>query len=339
MKSLQKIGRIAVVSNIQHHDRTYAVVDEEAEFDGIETVEAIRDALRAGGASAEILEAGPDLPEQLKAREIRFVFNIAEGKGGRDREAQVPALLSMLGIPYSGSDALAMSVTLDKALCKRIAASCGIRTAASCLLSPGDEERLPPFSYPVIVKPNAEGSGKGITERCIAENEEELRRMLRDLFEKYRQDMLVETYLDGREFTVGILGNGKTMQVFPPMEIVYRHPTQNGYYVYSYEIKKDYRQHVDYVCPADIPGEAGDEMMRAAETIFRALGCCDLARVDFRMDAAGTPYFLEINQLPGLAPNYSDYPMAAEAVGYSYQDLICAIADCAAERLFSEEKR
>ncbi len=336
---LEDIGPVAVVANIQHASDGFSVPDEEAEFDAPETVEAIRAALCAGGADAVILEADADLPEALRKRGIRFVFNIAEGRGGRDREAQIPGLLSLLGIPYSGSDALVMALTLDKALCKRLAASLGIRTAPFLLLAPGEEADLSSLTYPVLVKPNAEGSGKGITERCVAEDEASLRSMLADLFGRYPQEMLIEPYLPGREFTVGVLGNGKDTEVFPPMEIVYRHPTQGAYSVYSYEVKKDYRSHVDYVCPADIPDSAAEEMTSAARSLFGALGCRDLSRVDFRMDAEGRPCFLELNPLPGLAPGYSDYPMAAEAAGYGYEELIRAVALAAAKRLYAGEAK
>ena len=325
-------GKTALVANIDHGLSEH-VIDEEAEFDSPETVAAIAAALEKYGLDVTVIEAGPDLAERLKAEHIGFVFNIAEGRGGRDREAQVPALLSLLNIPYSGSDALVMSLTLDKALCKRVAASFGVRTAPCCLLSPGCEDHLPEMAYPVFVKPNAEGSGKGISEHCIAETPTELSEMLRGLFRDYRQDMLVESFLPGREFTVGILGRPDGIQVFPPMEVVFEHPTQGQYNVYSYKIKKDFRKHVHYVCPADISPEMTREMTDAAGTIFHALGCRDLARVDFRMDSAGHPCFLEINPLPGLAPGYSDYPMAAEAVGISYEELIRAVVESALTRL------
>jgi len=326
-------GKTALVASIAHGGPS-RTPDEEAEFDSPRTAEAIAGALRRCGLDVTVLEAGPDLPERLKAEKIGFVFNIAEGRGGRDREAQVPALLSLLDIPYSGSDALVMSLTLDKALCKRFAASFGVRTAPFCLVSPGGEETVPDLAYPVLAKPNAEGSGKGVSEHCIAENRGELVQMLRSLFRDYGQDMLVETFLPGREFTVGLLGRPDGgVQVFPPMEIVYEHPTQGEYCVYSYAIKKEYKKHVHYVCPAEIPAEAAREMTDAAETVFRALGCRDLARVDFRMDGEGRPCFLEINPLPGLAPGYSDYPMAAEAVGLAYDELIRAVAESALARL------
>ncbi len=329
-------GKAAIAANIAQGKS--GVIDEEAEFDSIETVEAIAASLRKAGLDVQILQADHELPERLIKQDIRFVFNIAEGVGGRDREAQVPALLALLDIPYSGSDALAMSVTLDKSLCKRLAATYGIHTAPFFLLSPGDEEHLPEMKYPVLVKPNAEGSGKGISEHCIAENPDELRSMLRSLFRDYKQDMLVESFLPGKEFTVGVLGNGSELTVFPPMEIVFEHPTQGQYSVYSYEVKKNFRRHVHYVCPAEIPTEAAEEMTEAARTIFNALGCRDFARVDFRMDENGTPFFLEINPLPGLAPGYSDYPMAAEAAGLSYDDLITSIAGCALERINKAKK-
>ena len=330
---LEFTGKTALVANIDH-GLVHGVADEDAEFDSPETIEALSAALKKCGLDVTVIEAGPDLAEKLKAEDIRFIFNIAEGRGGRDREAQVPALASLLGIPYSGSDALVMSLTLDKALCKRFAASFGVRTAPFCLLPPGSEDHLPDLSYPVFVKPNAEGSGKGISEHCIANGREELAEMLRGLFRDYRQDMLAEELLPGREFTVGILERPDGVQVFPPMEVVYEHPTQGEYAIYSYKIKKEYRQHVHYVCPAEIPPETAREMTEAAGTIFRELGCRDLARVDFRMDRKGRPCFLAINPLPGLTPDYSDYPMAAEAVGLSYDELICAVAESALSRIF-----
>ena len=348
MNLLKTIGKTAVVANIRYGDHNAPLSDEEAEFDDPETVEAIRAALEKGGADAEILNADASLPEELRKRRVDFVFNIAEGKKGRDREAAVPGLLSLYGIPYSGSDALALSVTLDKSLTKRIGASAGIRTASEVLVRAEDccmpEEGgicrkdgtafdFSTLSFPVILKPNAEGSGKGITEQCTARSEAALLPMLERLIRDYREDILIETFLAGREFTVGLLGNGENLQVFPPMEIVYRHPTQDEFSIYSYEIKKNYRQHVDYVCPAKIPEEAAREMTDSARRIFTLLGCRDLARVDFRMDEGGLPYFLEINPLPGLAPDYSDYPMAAEACGIGYEALICRIAEAAIQRI------
>lgn len=326
------IGKAALVANIAH-GLSGGAADEEAEFDSPETVEGIASALRKAGLDVIILEAGPDLPEKLKEEKIGFVFNIAEGRGGRDREAQVPALLSLLGIPFSGSDALVMSLTLDKALTKRFAASFGIRTAPFFLVSPGGEKNIPDIDYPVIVKPNAEGSGKGVSEHAVAEDRGELGSMLFSLFREYGEEMLVESFLPGREFTVGLLGNGGSLRAFPPMEIVYEHPTQGNYAVYSYKIKKEYKKHVHYECPADIPAEKAREMEDAAKKIFRELGCCDLARVDFRMDKEGNPCFLEINPLPGLAPGYSDYPMAAEACGIGYDELIRSVLSSAMDRL------
>ncbi len=323
--------KTALVANVSH-GVSPGPDDEEAEFDSLETVEAIASSLRGNGFDVTIIESDRELAEKLKSQNIRFVFNIAEGRGGRDREAQVPALLSLLDIPYSGSDALVMSLTLDKSMCKRFAASFGIRTASFALVSPGGEDSLPEMAYPVIVKPNAEGSGKGVSEHCIAKGQAELREMLCSLFRTYGQDMLVETFLPGREFTVGLLGNGDDLRVFPPMEIVFEHPTQGDYSVYSYRIKKEYKKHVHYVCPASIPEKSASEMMNAAKTLFHALGCRDFARMDFRMDGAGRPHFLEINPLPGLAPGYSDYPMAAEAVGLGYDELIGSIARCALAR-------
>ena len=141
----------------------------------------------------------------------------------------------------------------------------------------------------------------------------------------YGGEMLAEEYVEGREFTVGLLGNGKNLRVFEPMEIVYTRPTQGDYRVYSYKVKQEYQNYVRYECPAGITSEQSKEMKGMAERVFRMLGCRDLSRVDFRLDEAGKPWFIEINPLPGLAPGYSDYPMLTQFQGVAYGDLIRAI--------------
>lgn len=148
-----------------------------------------------------------------------------------------------------------------------------------------------------------------------------------------RGDMLAEEYLSGREFTVGLLGNGEELRVFPPMEIRYLRMTQDSFNVYSYKVKKDFQQFVEYRCPAELTKAAEDQMKHAAKTIFLALGCRDFARVDFRMNEKGEACFLELNPLPGLAPDYSDYPMTAAAEGISYEDLVFAMYQTAIDRV------
>lgn len=328
--------KTALVCNRKGSVHGVNAADAEAEFDSPETIEAIRRVIEGHGVDIITLEADETLPQRLKEEKIEFVFNLAEGKGGRGREAQVPALLELCGIPYMGSDATVMAVSLDKDMCKRLAASYGVRVGKGVVISPETKDfakAVKDLSYPLIIKPNAEGSGKGIFENGIAENEAELEERLTEIFEKLPCDMLVEEYLSGREFTVGVLGNGENAHVFKPMEIIYHHNTQRNYTVYSYEIKKDYRNHVEYKCPAELTAAEEKEMMDAAKRIFMGLGCSDISRIDFRMNQKGEACFLELNPLPGLAPDYSDFPMTAESENIGYDELVFRIYVTALKRL------
>lgn len=327
--------RLGIICNLKHGNHPADADDEEAEFDSEGTVEAIRRALQGRGLNTVILEAGRDLPEKIRESGITMAFNIAEGRTGRSREAQVPALLDLLGIPYTGSDATALGVSLDKRMCKRLVSACGVRTAESMLIT--GETSLPEIMndlhFPVIVKPNTEGSGRGIGEDCVAVCPDELEKILDRALPSCRDGLLAEKYLPGREFTVGILGNGSRKIILPPMEIIYNGNTQRDFKVYSYDVKCHYEEHVRYECPAKLSDREMKQISEAAGRVFDILGCADVARADFRMDAEGEFCFLEINPLPGLAPGYSDLPMAAAAAGIGYEELIFRIYKAASERL------
>lgn len=327
-------GKIGIICNLKHAGHALQnSATQEAEYDSPETVNAIRNALIGHGLNVCIVEQDENLVAKLRANGVTMAFNIAEGRGGRGREAQVPAQLDYLGIPYTGSDPVALGISLDKNLTKKLAAAAGVRVPASVLLRTGEDSIPEGLLYPVIVKPDAEGSGKGVSEHCIAENEAELRSILDSECPDNPDGMLVEQFLPGREFTVAMIGNGANLHVFPPMEIVYHHSTQRDYRVYSYQVKCNYTEHVEYQCPAALTPEQAVEMTSAAEKVFHELGCRDVARVDLRMDEDGIIYFLEINPLPGLAPGYSDLPMITEAVGMSYDDIVFAVYKAAADRL------
>ena len=310
-----------------------SIPDIEAELDNIDTVHAIQSALESKRHKTVLIEADEVLPDKLRNNRIDIAFNIAEGLNGRGREAQVPAMLRFFGIPHTGSDETALCIALDKALTKRLVSSYKIRTPKSILLSSNTAIAAGSLLYPVIIKPNAEGSSKGISDVSIVKNKNELCELAKRNFNLYKQDMLAEEYIDGREFTVGILGNGNEAKVFPPMEIIYKKETQEQYHVYSYNVKQNYKEYIDYKCPADITEEQQIEMMKISGKIFNILGCLDFARVDFRMSREGRVYFIEINPLPGLAPGYSDYPMLAEFCGVTYTDLINSILEAALKRL------
>jgi D-alanine-D-alanine ligase len=304
--------------------------DEEAEYDAPSTIQAVREAIAASGHEVIDLEATSELPNVLAATPVDLVFNMAEGIKGRNREAVVPALLELLDIPYSGSDPAALSIALDKALAKRIVRQHGILTPNFVTLQTG-KERLPRelMRFPLIVKPVAEGSSKGVHHTSVVETEAELREAAREMIAKYDQPALVESYVAGREFTVGLLGERRP-KVLPPMEVVFlaaeKHP------VYSFEYKQDWSSKIRYDVPANLEPAQLRAVERSARECFIALGCRDVARVDFRMDEQGKVYFLECNPLPGLTPGWSDLVLIAKAAGIEYHALIAEILSGAIRR-------
>ena len=316
---------VGVVYNLKHAENPDRPADDQAEYDSIDTVLAIEAAIRLHGIDTVRLEAHEHLAQKLAEYHPDLAFNIAEGHGGRGREAQAPALLSLLNIPFTGSDETTLCLALDKALCKRLLATYHIRTPRYRVFAPGAPVRAAGLRFPVIVKPNAEGSSKGILDACVAETPAKLRALVDESFKRYHAPVLVEEYIEGREFTVGVLGNGLSARVFQPMEIVYHHTSEGGYRVYNYTVKQNYEKYVEYRCPAAISPALEQALVDAARRVFLALGCLDLARVDFRVDGEGRVYFIEINPLPGLAPHYSDYPMLAEFSGLSYDELIMGV--------------
>jgi D-alanine-D-alanine ligase len=310
--------------------------DEEAEYDAPSTVQAVREAIAAAGHEVIDLEATSELPNVLAAMPVDVVFNMAEGIKGRNREAVVPALLELLDIPYSGSDPAALSIALDKALAKRIVRQHGILTPNFVTLQTG-KERLPRelMKFPLIVKPVAEGSSKGVHHTSVVETEAELRETAREMIARYDQPALVESYIAGREFTVGLLGERRP-KVLPPMEVVFlaaeKHP------VYSFEYKQDWSSKIRYDVPAHLEPAQLRALERAARECFIALGCRDVARVDFRMDEQGKVYFLECNPLPGLTPGWSDLVLIAKAAGIEYHALIAEILSGAIRRYKERER-
>lgn len=310
---------------------TAGAEDMEAEYDSSDTIRAIREIFESAGIRAELLEADSDFVQKVKEAKVDLVFNIAEGTHGRGREAQVPAILSFLGIPFSGSDETTLAVSLDKALTKRYLSTYQIRTPSYRYLKSPEIPRDFPLRFPLIVKPNSEGSSKGISELAIVQDRQQLSGTLAKDFSLYREPMLVEEYISGREFTVGVLGNGKNTTVFEPMEICYLSSIRENQ-IYSYRVKKDYKQYVEYRCPPDIAPDLLAQMKETAARIFDVLECRDFSRIDFRLSGDGTLYFIEINPLPGLAPGYSDYPMLAQYCGMDYRTLILSVLNCALSR-------
>ncbi|HEY8499826.1 MAG TPA: ATP-grasp domain-containing protein [Clostridia bacterium] len=307
--------------------------DEQAEYDSINTVRAISAAIEKTGCKTVFLEAADNFPEMIKKANIDFAFNIAEGKGGRGREAQVPSILNLYSIPFSGSDETTLCVALDKGIAKRIVKSHGIKTPVFFIWKDNETGIPRNLRFPVIIKPASEGSSKGILGTMLARNRVELKKLLREKWERYRQPLMAEEYINGRELTVGIVGNGKDKRIFRPMEIIIS-PDANpdGSRIYSFHAKTNFEKYVRYECPARLEPGAEDKVMRISEKIYDVLECRDFARIDFILDEYDNPYFIEINPLPGLAPGYSDYVMMAEYNGLGYDELIKAILNSALER-------
>ena len=312
--------RIGFTYNVKRVD-TKGGNDSEAEYDAPETIDAIRDALESYGHVVVPLEATAELPRQLMDAPVDIVFNIAEGVSGRNCEAAVPALCELMGIPYTGSDAATLSIALDKALSKRVLRQHGILTPEFQVMETGRERLSPKMKFPLIVKPNQEGSSKGVSAHAsVVDDEESLRQVVRELLERYRQPALIEYYIAGREFTVGLLGD-KRPRVLPPMEIIFLDKA-NPRPVYDFQIKQEWEKHVYYQCPAQLTPAELKSMERIARETFVALDCRDVARVDLRMDDTGDIYVLEVNPLPGLTPNYSDLCLIASAANIDYRSLI-----------------
>ena len=287
------------------------------------------------GHEVELLGDGePVIRRLLDGPRPDLVFNLAEGRGvGRCREARMPAVLEMLGIPYTGSDPLTLSVALDKDCAKQLVRAHGVPTPEWALVNPDDlttiASRLSHLAPPCIVKPALEGSSKGILACSLVHSREELLPTIERLAEAYHQPILVEEFIAGDELTVGIVGN-RPPEVLGIMRVVPQQATEN--FVYSLEVKRDWERLVRYECPARLSPEDTQAVNEAALRAWHALGCRDLGRIDFRL-RNHVPYFLEANPLPGLSPKYSDLILLARALAIEYPELIGRIVQAALDRL------
>jgi D-alanine-D-alanine ligase len=326
--------RIGFAFNMKRVDSKHGN-DAEAEYDPPETIESIRNAIESFGHVVVPLEANTDFPRILAESKVDLVFNIAEGVVGRNREAVVPALCELLGIPYTGSDSATLAIALDKALTKKVLRQHDILTPEFQVMTSGKERLAQALRFPLIVKPNQEGTSKGISGSSVVDDEPALRAAVREILERYRQPALIEEYIPGREFTVGLLGDRRP-RVLPPMEIEFL-DKNNTRPVYDYTIKQDWEKYVQYACPARLSQSEARAIERAARETFVALDCRDVSRVDLRMNPQGAVYVLEVNPLPGLTPDYSDLVMIAKAAGLDYRTLIGEILAGGIKRL--REKR
>lgn len=322
--------RVGITYNVKRGVQS-EVEDIEAEYDSMETIYSIKKALEKLNCTVELMEAEKSLLDCLAKTKVDIVFNIAEGRNGRGREAHIPAIMNFLGIPFTGSDETTLAIALDKNLTKQIVASYGIKTPRSQVIQKRGDKLDHTMKFPLIIKPNSEGSSKGISELSVVSGLAQLEDTIENNMSKYQQPMLIEEFIEGREFTVGIIGNDDETVVFPPMEIKFK-SSLDSYKIYSYQVKKNYQQYVEYVCPAELDPSLNRKMTSIARRIYSILGCKDFARLDFRLSNDGEVYFIEINPLPGLAPGYSDYPMIAQFTGIEYDRLIGMILNSALKR-------
>lgn len=303
--------------------------EETAEFDSPATIQALDDAISALGHRTQRIGNVRRLVERL-ARGERWdlVFNITEGLNGVGREAQVPAILDAYGIAYTFSDPVIMGLTLHKGLTKRVVRDCGVPTPDFAVVEADADIARVNLPYPLFAKPVAEGTGKGVTPASRIVDRRQLRAVCRELLKRFDQPVLVETFLPGREFTVGIVGTAERAESIGALEVILKDNAEQG--VYSYVNKEECEERVIYRLVDDALAREASAVALAA---WRALGCRDGGRIDLRADAAGRVNFIEVNPLAGLHPSHSDLPILWQQAGGQYVELIRRIVDAAATRI------
>ena len=342
--------RVAVLYNLKENAPSLngsAPKDALAELDSMTNVQDYCNAIRALGHEVVAFEGDAELPQRLAEQPVDLCFNTCEGFRGDSREAQVPALLEMMGIPYTASRVMALAITLDKAMTKRVLHYYGLPTpafqefcAADQPLEPRLAERLA-AGRPLFVKPNREGTGIGIHSDSLVRDEASLRAKVAYMLKAYHESALVEEYVEGRDVTCGLVGNLRPdgtpdddLHLFPISEVDYSVYPPGTEPFYSYKLKVDLADSYRNLCPAPLPEPLAAEVRRLTVETFRACGCLDVARVDFRLDANNhlQPMILEINALPGLT-SISDLTLCAEAEGWTHAQLVQAVFNAALKRL------
>ena len=292
------------------------------EYDSKEVIFALKNVFEKFNFEVVFLESGKNFLKKVLKEKVDFVFNIAEGFGTRSREGHVPSVCEMLNIPYSFSDPLSLNITLDKEICKRFAKSINVRTPYFKVVKDLKEIKNLKFKkFPAILKLKNEGSSMGLRLSSKVNNIEELKERCFYLLKTYKEPILIEEFINGKEITVGIIGNYDNIRVLGMMEIRPRKLKQEDF-IYSLEVKRNYKEEVDYVVPPQIKEETKKEIEKFSLKIYKMLGLRDASRIDFRLDKDEKPYFLEINPLPGLNPVTSDLPIMAYKLGINYEDLI-----------------
>jgi len=345
--------KVALLANLKNNAPHWDGMPEDQwdDLDSEKTINALLEAIRAGGHTCEFLEGDITIVDTVRKFKPDICFNICESHFGDAREAQVPAILEKLRIPYTGSKVLCLALGLDKPMTKRVLTYHDLPTPDFQTFERVDEPLDEKMKFPLFVKPSREGTGMGVSAKSIVKNEAELREQVSLIIERYQQAALVETFIDGREVTVGMIGNlvgpvarrlphdedlpriEAGLRFFPPMEVDLT-PYLETDAVYANRLKVALADQLDYLCPAPLEDDMVDELNWLAAAVFRVTGALDVARVDFRLDIHNDlkPYILEINPLPGLSPGISDIVIEAAAEGVGHTELVNMILDTALHR-------
>lgn len=348
-----KSYKVALLANLKTNAPQWDGMPEDQwdDLDSEKTILALLEAIRAGGHTCEFLEGDISIVDTVRKFKPDICFNICESHFGDAREAQVPAILEKLQIPYTGSQVLCLALALDKPMTKRVLSYHDLPTPDFQTFERVDEPLDEKMAFPLFVKPSREGTGMGVSARSIVNNEEELRAQVRLIIERYKQPALVETFIEGREVTVGMVGNLQGpvarrmpynedlpriqagLRFFPPMEVDLT-PYLETDVVYDNRLKVELADQLTYLCPAPLDEDIVDELNWLAAAVFRVTGALDVARVDFRLNIHENlkPYILEINPLPGLSPGISDIVIEAAAEGMGHTELVNLILETALQR-------
>lgn len=309
-----------------------------AEWDSMDTINAVKNALEMHH-NVTMIEANEDAFEKFRSTRPDIVFNIAEGFHGIGREAQIPAMLDMLNIPYTGSDPLTLATCLNKARTKEILTYYKIPNAKFCVLENLDDLKNFALEFPVLIKPVGEGSSKGIYNKNFIKSLDELKNRLEEYFPLYKQPFIAEEFLSGKEFTVAVLGNGSDTKIFPIVEINFDELPAEAVKIYSYEAKWVYDTKANplkiFTCPAKIDKALEEEIRKTVLRTYRVLNCKDWSRIDVRLDKNNIPNIIEVNPLPGILPDPDDnscYPKAARSENISYNEMLNLVLSAAVKR-------
>jgi len=346
--------KVALLANLKQNAPTWPNMTPDlwADLDSWETIQAITIALEKAGHRVTFLEGDVSLFNNLLAIKPDICFNICDGHFGGSPQSQIPAILDLLRIPYTGSGVLTQALAHDKAMTKRLLSYHGLPTPAFQVFERDDEPLDPHLPFPLSVKPSRKGPRRKDSVKFIVGDEIELRSQLRHIFDVYRQPALVEPFIEGRMVSIGIVGNltaptarripedgeasriSEGLHFFPPLEVDITLPPTEETVLYLNQAQVDLAHNSRHLCPAPLNEQQLERLKWLAATAFRVMGCHDIARVDFQLDVNDhdNPYILEVNPLPGLSPDYSDLCLEATANGWHYEDLINRILDEAFNR-------